>query len=647
MVGAYLNAARWGEDELRRLFKLQGPEQSLTDWLPVWQDQNLSDAESEAAAAFGFNGKGDALFPFNRNAIEQLADRHLTQGGRLIFNPRRVINEILRSTLLMRQSFEAHGFPPADFQDLRPNANLASWIRQNHLSEPISRRLATLLAIWGGNPVDPAEIAHIPPAVFSTFNLPTPSDLANIAFIPKVSIPAIVTASTDAEGAAGASEAELPSGPGSAPEDPKIADLRVKLDAWADGTHLGQTDAREIRNALFEMLKDAIDWPSLRIRASELKANWINIPQARGNQPTGRQLFVCDNSRDEDGSIRVGLLGAVRFAAINGKRWAYPRADDDYVASAAIVDHLLAQLKPKLVEDAKSQASTIGRALITQSRIAGLAPPVRLAGSDAVFSGLFANPEPRESQAFEENWDKLRNNALGFIGAKPARDILQSELLARIACFQGDSGRTPFAIDIARLLEIVGTDAAGAEAIDGLPEEVRTFIRPIAENRLWTQLTQIIARLSAFRAQIGDFIDDDFDKAGFIADLREIVRLLAATGTTPTNLPMSMREFEQRLVEFQGSAIVDLVTKATTIIETDREQMQKLLNALGSIDLGLIDRTRSFLNHTTALVAAAEVSVAREEADRSQVDPDAVAKELIIMLSVIADQPSAVLEAAE
>ena len=185
MVGAYLNAARWGDDELRRLFAQQGEQELLADWLPAWRDEGLSDQESEALASVRHRVKGDALFPFNRQAVEQLAERHLTQGGRLIFNPRRVINEILRNTLLLRSAFEARAFPPAGFQDARPNGALANWIRQTHQPEPIARRLSTLLAIWGGNPADPAQIAHIPPAIFSTFNLPTPADLANIRYVPE------------------------------------------------------------------------------------------------------------------------------------------------------------------------------------------------------------------------------------------------------------------------------------------------------------------------------------------------------------------------------------------------------------------------------------------------------------------------------
>jgi len=338
--------------------------------------------------------------------------------------------------------------------------------------------LSTVLAIWGGNPADPAGIERIPPAIFSIFNLPTPADLANIPFVPEALRPTLTIAASDT----GAGPVADPPAP--APDDPKIADLRAKLDLWADGALLGQNEAREIRSALFEMLKDAIDWPSLRIRSSELRAAWISIPHARGNPQTGRQLHICVDPRDEDGSIRAGLVGAVRFVHVNGKRWTYPQADDDYVASAAIVDHLFAQLKPMLVDDAKAQASALGRALITQSRIAGLAPPVRPTGPDAVLSGLFATPVPKDTQAFEENWDKLRQSALGTIGGKPAREVLQTALVARVACFQGDAGRTPFAVDIVRLLEAVGADATAGETSDGLPEDVRAFIRPIADNRL-------------------------------------------------------------------------------------------------------------------------------------------------------------------
>lgn len=627
MVGAYLNAARLGEQELRRLFNQRGSEQSLADWIPIWRDEDLSDEGSDAVPAFGFNTKGVCLFPFNRNAIEQLAERHLSQGGRLIFNPRRVINEILRHTLLMRPSFEAGHFPPPDFQDFRPNATIANWIRQSHQAEQTSRRLATLLAVWGGNPVEVAAIGHIPPAVFTTFKLPTPAGIANIPFVPeppRVNVPGpnpIKPSET---------EREVRTSQGVV--DPEIERWRTRLEAWAAGTQLPQKEANDVRSALFAMMKDAINWPSLRMREPYLRANWIMIPNARGNPQSGRQLNLCDDHLDEDGAVRAGILGAIRFA--KERRWTYPGADDDYVASAALVDHLLAQVTPLVIEDAKAEAAILARSLVIQSRIAGLSPPIRPSDADATLAALFTKPEPKEKQAFEDNWDKMRDSALGYIGTRLARDVLQSELLERVASFQGTGGKA-FAVDIVRLFDIVAEDAV-PEAADRLPDEVKAFIRPLGEARLWGQLTQIVAKLREFRTRINELLDEKFDKTGFVSDLQEIIRLLGATGSFPSDWPTNLREFERRLAEFQASPIVDLVTKAATIVdEADREQIPKLLNALGSLDLGLIGRTMEFLASTNALIAAADKSVAREEADRGQADPATLCGEIITLLEVV------------
>ena len=383
-------------------------------------------------------------------------------------------------------------------------------------------------------------------------------------------------------------------------------------------------------------MKDAMNWPSLRIREQELRPSWITIPNASGNLP-GRQLILCNDPLDEDGTVRAGLLGAIRFTSFKNKRWNYSEADDDYVASAALVDHLLAQLTPLLIEDAEVQTSILGRALFTQSRIAGLSPPVRPTSVDALLAGLFAKPQPKEKQAFDENWDKLLDSALGFIGDKPARDVLQSELLDRVASFQGGGGKKAFAVDITRLLDTVGGDAVATETTDGLSDEIKTFIRPIADGRIWNQLTQVITKLRAFRAQIADYIDQDFDKATFVGDLQEIIRLLAATSTMPNNIPVRMNEFSQRLNEFQTSPIVGLVAKTAIFVdEADRAQMPKLLNALGSLDLGLIDRLMTFLATAKDIVASAELSVVREEAVRDQVNPRAIADELIDLLMFVA-----------
>jgi hypothetical protein len=250
MVGAYLNAARWGEEGLQKRFDRRTTKEGLTGWLPVWRDEGQSDEEAVALEAFGYSSSGNSLFPFNRRAIEQMTQRHLAEGGRLIFNPRRVINEILRSTLLMRSAFTTANFPPADFQGIRPNGYLAGWIRQTSQPDAVKRRLATLLAIWGGNAPDQTALAHIPPAVFTAFSLPTPRDLANVKFVAEPRQPTGPTGPEQRIAPQQPVAPELtPDSATSRPQDPRFLEWSKRLDDWASGTQLIQSEARELRNA--------------------------------------------------------------------------------------------------------------------------------------------------------------------------------------------------------------------------------------------------------------------------------------------------------------------------------------------------------------------------------------------------------------
>jgi hypothetical protein len=641
MVGAYLNAARWGEDGLRKRFDRRGADDGLTGWLPAWQDEEQSDEEAEALTAFGFSARGHALFPFNRLAIEQLVQRHLTEANRLIFNPRRVINEILRRPLLMRGTFVSGNFPPPEFHGLRPNVYLAGLVRQASQPEPVKRRLASALAVWAGNAADKAALAHVPPAIFSTFSLPTPAELANVPFVPTPSPP--TSPAAPALGETPPSAAPAPAS-ARAEQDPRAADWSKKLDAWASGTELVQADARELRSALAAMLKGAINWPALRIPDQEIKATWLSIAGARNNPVGGRILVVCDSHDDEDGTLREGFLGALRFG-FNGHRWDYPEADLDYVASAAIVDRLVAQLVPMLVAEANAQTAVIGRALLNQSRIVGLSPPVRPAGAEPLLRGLFAAPPQVETQAFEEGWDQLRAQATGSVNGRSTRTILQELLLDRSASFQG-AGSKPFAVDSPRLLDVLAGDPP-AGLPEGLPDEARTFIPAMTDARIWGRLQAVIAKLRAFRSEIADYVDESFDKSAFVADLREIIPLLQKTNCWPANVAIKLSEFEIRLTEFQTSRFVELVDKTATIVdEADREQIPKLLNALGSLDLGLIQRTMSFLTIANDIVSQAEPRVTLQESVRGQSDPNAVAAEITSLLEGVSGTPHVAAEAA-
>jgi hypothetical protein len=157
----------------------------------------------------------------------------------------------------------------------------------------------------------------------------------------------------------------------------------------------------------------------------------------------------------------------------------------------------------------------------------------------------------------------------------------------------------------------------------------------------------VIAKLRTFRDEITDFVDENVDKNAFVADLREIIPLLQKTNCWPSGVTIKLSEFETRLTEFQTSRFVDLVDKTATIVdEADREQMPKLLNALGSLDLGLIQRTMSFLTMANEIVSLAEPRVSQQEAVRGQSDPAVAAAEIASLLEVVSGNQKSPVEAA-
>jgi hypothetical protein len=117
LIGAYLNAARIGDQELRRQFDSvkDRRDADLFSWIPTY-GSDLQDETLETLQGFGASKKGYWLFPFNRVAIEELAKKRLKESGKVLFNPRSIIKGILRNVLLRRDLYESGNFPEANFE---------------------------------------------------------------------------------------------------------------------------------------------------------------------------------------------------------------------------------------------------------------------------------------------------------------------------------------------------------------------------------------------------------------------------------------------------------------------------------------------------------------------------------------------------
>ena len=630
MVGAYLNAARWGEEGLKARFRPDQSNRSLTGWLTTWLDEGRTEDEAAALEAFGTSDAGMPLFPFNRAAIERLADQHLFENGKLTFNPRRVINEILRSTLLDRDLFVRGEFPPAQYHGLQPNGYLAGLVRQLSAPEATKRRLQSGLTIWAGDAPDARTLATVQPRVFQTFGLPTPEDLTKLKFT-KID-PPIVDPGTGGQKATGGTVGT----PVEVTQDPKIAAWVGKLDRWAANEVLSQADARALRNSLAELLQKSLDWSGLRIPEIEIKGAALSIAGASNNPTVGRVLTVCTENRDEDGSLRQGFLGALRYAH-HENSWNYPEADDDYVAVMQIVDRLRHQLEPMLIADAKVALGLVGNSLLAQARIMGMQPPLRASVPQPMLDALFNQPSPPDGASIEPNWDGLRAQALSGANGRDIRALLQDALRDRSASRQG-TGRTPFAIDLVRIFDALQLDLETKPALpEGIAEDIRIFLPTLSDDRIWNRIQSVIQLLRQFREEISEFLDQEkLDKNMFVSDLKEIVVLLQKTQCWPSQANFDVAGFVRGLNEFQASPFAELVASAAIADEADRSQLPKLLNALGSINLGLIQRTLAFLKSAETLVSLGAPRVARQEESRKQSDPKVVATEILALLDRVA-----------
>ncbi|GGW72422.1 protein DpdH [Alishewanella tabrizica] len=161
----YLNAARYGKSQLQDVI-------SLEDWddnIPIWNDE-LDESDSLCLEAFGKSSLHIPLFPFNKEAIVNLAKWYCSNdSGSLIFNPRDVLNDILLNILrYQRNDYEAGIFPKnVELKERKPT--LLAELSNLGLATP--QQAITLCSIWSDKSSMEALRSVLPKEVAISFNL--------------------------------------------------------------------------------------------------------------------------------------------------------------------------------------------------------------------------------------------------------------------------------------------------------------------------------------------------------------------------------------------------------------------------------------------------------------------------------------------
>jgi len=602
-VGGYLNAARWGKARLQKEFKKCAKGASdLQDWLPNFYDQRQDDLDSVSAATlkeFGFSPRGNhPLFPFNQGVIHQLARRHLREGNTFVFNPRELLNLVLRETLLTNRSlFDAEVFPPGNFQQFSRNKLALSVSRElTHRADPEQAdRLAALIFHWGDDPQMPGEAAGLSEAVYRAFKLP-PIKWSE-APVPRVQPIPVVPLKTV----------------GSVPPPPDP--WTQKLRNWRENGVISQADANRIRKFLCDAVAQWIDWEALLIESVTLDHTRIALPKvATGNPTPANTMAIAITDKELKDESRAdqffsALTAVIRFH--DGSRsWNYDGGESDCAAYANLIYQMAKQSAHWMRRQAHSLPREgirpLAQSLLIGARLLGLEGASANTDADNL-AALFASAPSEEVTMpdTDDHWSRLRSGARRF--RSDATDLLLRLVVAR----QG-TGDTIQAIDATELLsaikELRSSWLLSADLNLKLFEDHRPLLEHIRDlkNLLKNAVTQRGAALGQWRCEIDEWLGQGFDVYATVEDLKKTaltahqVAVFRGKGITYDNL----RDSLNKLPECRLKETLELAGKVA-----ESNDFGVVLSALAQADPRAEEMSRRILKQYAAFIQATTEAV--------------------------------------
>jgi len=606
LVASYLNAARWGHEELVRRYQ-QGNRNWSSDraWIEPFVDADATDALPE----FG-EVDGVFLFPFTEPAIERLARMALTRAGKLVFTPRFVIDHILRNILLIgREAYRANLFPPLSLLPPPPSAEVANWLSTRPVSSGQRDRYERLVTIWGNGPDTVAEIGRIPASVFQAFELAPPGIAA-----PPVTPP---DPRTEAGGGEKGRETAFvdpkPPKPTAPAADPRVTELRTALESWVqNGVRIEQSLASQIRKSLEQAIVDRIDWNAERCVKFSLGSNRISIPHAFGESNLLADVIkIASDNRDASGRLRTELVALLRFYQLHKRQADYDEADDDLARIGNLVSRLLPQALALVRQILKTQLQQVIRILATNSRVLGVSDRGR--SVNGVSALLFGPPGRREAPpddappAFQE-WRQLQQ------AASAVRGNLRDMLLERCGCFQGTGGKA-YGVDIARILQAMRSDGdkIDLELLEPLDPTLRSALTQLREAPVNVRAKRVQTEAQRLQQALQAELGENFDKQQIADALKELAEGMQQSGTWSTeDVGTTGPAFKRMCEDFRTSALREALSTLQASAQLDDEKSEsKGLTRIAQLDVNP-------LIHAQRFVAAARkvTTVARRRADQ-------------------------------
>ena len=448
LVGAYLNAARVGQQGLREAFKNAD---DMDRWIPARSGQDLEDEVKATLESFGRSEARYLLFPFNRGAIRQLTEQGSRKEGNLVFNPRNIINNVLGKVLHEREAFKQGTFPHLGLVDSLRSSEVTQKVVRSITDREKQRQTLSLLACWGGQPNALVEAATLSERVFASFGLERPA--WNVVLPPPPRLPP-------------PPDSVIPPPPIISPPpaaDPKEKAWKDALESWGAGQQLSQQHARQLRKCLAQAMLSFVPWGMLPMKpthnADHLQSQ-VYLPRARGQgglEPDDAFLLVANeadlNEPAKRSAVIRTLLAFMRLHDLK-KTWEYKGALEDAALCASFLDARASSAEAYLRAHHFRVKGDVTPALTEVLLVGARALGVKGAGSQkltARLDAIFGNAEPPDESG-DTRWGRHLGHLFGH------RDLLRKWLLERIGARQG-KGAAVHAVDVTAIELIISETA--------------------------------------------------------------------------------------------------------------------------------------------------------------------------------------------
>jgi|GEM_PF-526252 len=643
-VATYVNAARMGTERLEAFYgKSSNAGKKAPNAVEVI---GVEEDESSLLDGFGKSANGYAMFPFNQAAIRTIADWKLRRNGRLRFNPRSIISEVILPVLKdNRTDYARNAFPP-DTDDsflgypiLQISPDLRSEVNKK-LSDSASRtQYYYLLHFWGDRP-DAIEKASIPKVVFRAFGLEPLDD--GTAFAKPTHLKPIVSLGGASSNETPAVVAPLSSKPDADQEPPQVKQFLERINAWRGGSKLEQKDANQLRTLLKGHLMNAINWEAVllkQLKPVELSHQWIYIPRSSGNIFEPQDAFVClaeeESFKSPEAADKVFFIIRALIRYEHFKSWSYALGDADYNVIANFIDEKLEFATEWITKRYRgivgNPIASLVQSLLWQARILNIEQAHRSDDASQV-SSVFSISTLPVSVSDDDDWNAfLSSNS-------DNRQFLVKELIARVAAFQG-AGEKPFAIDATQILPVIQEFRKTWEISERFPDlpsrpsDEHKRIRDATSKLFQSGSSKVKSRCDRIAKQSKQIVAElgiDYDKNELIRDLVEVCDLSEKHGLGGTVSVVQVRKLAE---EFRTAKAKEVGEQVEAII--NGEDLGTRMSAIARLDIETLaflktftERCAQFLKERSGKAAGQIMNWTDDVVESSKADVDSLLAEL-------------------